>query len=62
MAFSISAVVLFGFLLGLLIKFKTVGPGSAVVGVLFGYYLANSGAASTIDDLMSSLSHTISSF
>lgn len=62
MAFSISAVVLFGLLLALLVKFKAVGPGSAVVGVLFGYYLANSGAGPTIDELMSSLAHTVGSF
>lgn len=62
MAFSISAVVLFGFLLALLIKFKALGAGSAVVGVLFGYYLARSDAAPMIDQLMTALSGTIHSF
>jgi hypothetical protein len=61
-AFSISAVVFFGLLLTLLIRFKALGPGSAVVGVLFGYYLASSEAAPTIDGLMTALSNTISKF
>ncbi len=62
MTFSISAVVFFGLLLTLLVRFKGLGLGSAVVGVLFGYYLAGSEAAPAIDGLMTALSNTISTF
>ncbi|MFF2651696.1 hypothetical protein [Streptomyces sp. NPDC058045] len=62
MALSISAVVLFGAVLALLVRFRALGPGSAVVGVLFGYYLARSDAASTIDQLMNAISGTVSNF
>lgn len=61
MAFSISAVVLFGALLALLVRFKALGLGSAMVGVLFGYYLARSDAAPTVDQLMDAISGTVGS-
>ncbi|MFL4905591.1 hypothetical protein ACJ6WF_21075 [Streptomyces sp. MMS24-I2-30] len=59
---SISLLVLFGLFLAVLMKFKAVGPGSAFVGVMFGYYLAASPASPAIDELMASLGHFVSSF
>ncbi|MEW2029670.1 hypothetical protein AB0901_03960 [Streptomyces roseifaciens] len=61
MAFSISALVLFGLLLAMLIRSKSVGIGSATVAIFFGYYLSRTGAASSIDQVMSSIGHAIPS-
>lgn len=45
MDFAISALGLFGVLLALYLRFKAVGIGAAVIALLFGFYLARSGAS-----------------
>ncbi|QKW07383.1 hypothetical protein HUT18_14295 [Streptomyces sp. NA04227] len=59
MTLSISAVVLFGIFVALLIRFKAVGAGAAVVVLLFGFYLARTDAADSIDRVMASLAETV---
>ena len=59
MAFSISALVLFGLLLALLMRYRALGAGAAVVALLFGFYLARSSAADSVDQLMSALRDAI---
>ncbi|MGP8300181.1 hypothetical protein ACTPOK_20070 [Streptomyces inhibens] len=59
MSFTISAILLFGLLLAMLVRSKAVGAGSAIVAVLFGYYLSRTPAAAAIDQVMSSLAHAI---
>ncbi|MFJ8824453.1 hypothetical protein ACIREE_22020 [Streptomyces sp. NPDC102467] len=54
MAVHISLVLLFGLILALLLR-ANKGYGTALVAALFGFYLASTGAAGTIDDLMSAL-------
>ncbi|MEW2518765.1 hypothetical protein [Actinacidiphila alni] len=61
MIFSISALVLFGALLALLMRFRAVGAGAAIVALLFGFYLARSNAAPSVDQIMSALRDAIPS-
>ena len=51
MAVHISLVLVFALLLGLLLKTKTVGFGSAFVATGFGFFLASTGAAGPINQL-----------
>ncbi|ATW50575.1 hypothetical protein SSP24_61650 [Streptomyces spinoverrucosus] len=55
MAVTISLALLFGFVLFMLLRSKTLGPGSAFVAVMFGFYLASTGAADTVNQLMSAI-------
>lgn len=59
MAFSISALVLFGVLLALLMRYRALSAGAAAVALLFGFYLARSSAAPSIDQIMSALKDAI---
>lgn len=59
MAVTVSALVLFGVLLILLMRYRAVSAGAAVVTLLFGFYLARSGAASSIDQIMSALKNAV---
>lgn len=52
MAVTISLALFFGILLALLLRSKTLGTGAAFVAVMFGFYLAGSGAAHTVNSLM----------
>ncbi|WP_344018998.1 hypothetical protein [Streptomyces luteireticuli] len=61
MSFSISALVFFGLLMAMLVRSKALGAGSAVVAVLFGFYLSRTGAAAPIDQVMAAISHAIPS-
>ncbi|WP_031519829.1 hypothetical protein [Streptomyces sp. NRRL F-5123] len=61
MVFSISALVVFGALLGLLLRYRALTAGAAVVALLFGFYLARSNAAPTVDQFMSALRDAIPS-
>ncbi|KAF4408750.1 hypothetical protein [Streptomyces lycii] len=51
MVVTISLVVLFGAALAALLKFKSLGYGSAFIAVMFGFYLASTGAAEPVTDL-----------
>jgi hypothetical protein len=59
MAFSISALALFGVLLMLLMRYRALGAGAAMVALLFGFYLARSSAAPSVDQIMSALRDAI---
>ena len=59
MALTIPLVLLFGVVLALLIRFKALGAGAALIAVLFGFYLADTGARHTINQLISSVAHAI---
>lgn len=59
MSFSISALLLFGLLLAMLIRSRAVGAGTAIVATLFGFYLARTGAAPAIDQIMAALAGAI---
>ena len=59
MAVTISLALLFGFVLVMLLRSKTLGPGSAFVAVMFGFYLASTGAADTVNQLMSAVVNAI---
>jgi hypothetical protein len=61
MIFSISALVLFGALLALLMRYRAIGAGAAIVALLFGFYLARSNAAPSVDQIMSALRDAIPS-
>ncbi|MGW1758468.1 MULTISPECIES: hypothetical protein [unclassified Streptomyces] len=59
MAVTLSLALLFGFLLALLLRSKTLGAGSAFVAVMFGFYLASTGAADTVNQLMRALADAL---
>ncbi|WP_406324843.1 hypothetical protein [Streptomyces niveus] len=57
-----SAIALLGLFLVLLLRFKSLGIGAAVVAVLFGFYLARTGAADSVDQIMTALSDALRDF
>lgn len=59
MALTISLVLLFGVLLALLIRYKALGIGAALVAVLFGFYLASTDARHTINQLTTAITRAI---
>ncbi|MFB6790233.1 hypothetical protein ACIQWB_36895 [Streptomyces olivaceus] len=62
MALSISAAVLLGIIVFVLLKGGYVRAGSALVCALFGFTLATTGLAPTINSGLASLAGLISSF
>ena len=54
-AVTVSLVFLFAIALGFLLKAKTVGPGSALIAALFGFYLARTTAVEPISHFIGSL-------
>ncbi|MFD8596126.1 hypothetical protein ACFV1L_14085 [Kitasatospora sp. NPDC059646] len=55
MLLTVSLVVLFGIALAFLLKAKSLGYGSALVAVLFGFLLASTGAAGPVNNLIHAL-------
>ncbi|MFF7171710.1 hypothetical protein [Streptomyces pseudovenezuelae] len=55
MAVTISLAMLFGFVLVMLLRSKSLGYGSAFVAVMFGFYLASTGAADTVNELTAAI-------
>ncbi|MCX5225839.1 hypothetical protein [Streptomyces sp. NBC_00233] len=55
MVITVSLVALFGLVLFLLLRSKTLGFGSALIAVGFGFLLASTGAAGPINRLAQSL-------
>ncbi|MFD9486971.1 hypothetical protein ACFWBX_23970 [Streptomyces sp. NPDC059991] len=51
MAITVSLVSLFGLVLFFLLRSKTLGYGSAFIAVMFGFYLASTGAAASMNQL-----------
>ncbi|MGX1886256.1 hypothetical protein [Streptomyces sp. NPDC055287] len=51
MAITVSLVALFGLVLFFLLRSKSLGYGSAFVAMMFGFYLASTGASQPMNDL-----------
>ncbi|MFE9449368.1 hypothetical protein [Streptomyces sp. NPDC006739] len=60
MAISLSVVVLLAIILVVLIRGKSIKAGPAIVAVLFGFFLASSGMAPSINRFLTSIADTIS--
>ncbi|MBE9498926.1 MULTISPECIES: hypothetical protein [Streptomyces] len=59
MAISLSVVVLLAVILVVMIRGKSIKPGPAIVAVLFGFFLASSGMAPSINRFLNSVADTI---
>lgn len=59
MTLTVSVVLLAGLLLALLLKHKALGAGAATVAALFGFYLADTGAATTVDQLVTAFADAL---
>ncbi|MFE4212347.1 hypothetical protein [Streptomyces sp. NPDC056844] len=59
MAISLSVVLLLGVVLVVLIRGGSIKGGPAVVAVLFGFFLASTGMAPSINRFMNSIADTI---
>jgi hypothetical protein len=57
---TVSLVVLFGLFLALLLRFRQVGAGSAFVAVMFGFFLASTGAGGPISRLAAACVQAVS--
>ncbi|MFD4593349.1 hypothetical protein [Streptomyces rubiginosohelvolus] len=51
MAVTVSLVLLFGLVLFFLLRSKSLGAGSAFIAVMFGFFLASTGASGPINEL-----------
>jgi len=56
---TFSAVLMFGTALTFLLKARTVGGGSAFVAVMFGFFLASTGAAPVIRQLTTNVADAL---
>ncbi|WP_367323059.1 hypothetical protein [Streptomyces sp. HUAS ZL42] len=61
MAISLSVVLLLGIILVVLMRGGTIKAGPAIVAVLFGFFLASTGMAPSINRFMNSIAETINS-
>ncbi|WP_026328646.1 MULTISPECIES: hypothetical protein [Streptomyces] len=59
MAISLSVVVLLAVVLVVLIRGKSIKPGPAIVAILFGFFLASTGMAPSINRFLNSIAETI---
>ncbi|MEU9777355.1 hypothetical protein [Streptomyces sp. NPDC047968] len=59
MAISLSVVVLLLVILVVMIRGGSIKPGPALVAMLFGFFLASTGIAPSINRFMNSLAETI---
>ncbi|MBT2489029.1 hypothetical protein J7E96_10945 [Streptomyces sp. ISL-96] len=59
MAISLSVVLLLAIILVVLIRGGSIKAGPAVVAVLFGFFLASTGMAPSINRFLNSLADTI---
>ncbi|GAA3484588.1 hypothetical protein ACWD4L_02415 [Streptomyces sp. NPDC002596] len=60
MAISLSVVLMLAIILVVLIRSGSIKAGPAVVAVLFGFFLASTGMAPSINRFMNSIAETIS--
>ena len=64
MAVTVSLVALFGLVLFFLLRSRTLGYGAAFIAVMFGFFLASTGAAGPMRELtaacITALSHLTS--
>ncbi|MEU2787564.1 hypothetical protein [Streptomyces sp. NPDC007100] len=59
MALSLSVVLLLGIILIVLIRGKSLKAGPALVAILFGFFLASTGIAPSINKFLNSVAQTI---
>ncbi|MGY1435740.1 hypothetical protein [Streptomyces reniochalinae] len=59
MAISLSVVVLLAVILVVMIRGKSIKPGPAIVAMLFGFFLASTGMAPSINRFLNSIADTI---
>ncbi|MFE4331647.1 MULTISPECIES: hypothetical protein [unclassified Streptomyces] len=59
MAISLSVVLLLAIVLVVLIRGGSIKAGPAIVAVLFGFFLASTGIAPSINRFMNSIAETI---
>ncbi|WP_447037433.1 hypothetical protein [Streptomyces sp. DSM 118878] len=61
MAISLSVVLLFAIILVMLFRRGSIKVGPAIVAVLFGFFLASTGVAPSINRVLNDLAETINS-
>lgn len=61
MAISLSVVLLLAIVLVVLLRGGSIKPGPAIVAVLFGFFLASTGMAPSINRFMNSIADMINS-
>ncbi|MDG9721045.1 hypothetical protein AB0M97_20565 [Streptomyces sp. NPDC051207] len=61
MAISLSVVLLLAIILVVLLRGGSLKAGPAIVAVLFGFFLASTGMAPSINRFMNSIAETINS-
>ncbi|MEV6682872.1 hypothetical protein AB0N09_39335 [Streptomyces erythrochromogenes] len=59
MAITVSLVFLFGLVLFFLLRSKTLGYGSAFVAMMFGFFLASTGASGPINELTTAVVNAV---
>ncbi|MFE7105493.1 hypothetical protein ACFU98_11315 [Streptomyces sp. NPDC057575] len=59
MAISLSVVLMFAIILVVMIRGGSIKPGPAIVAALFGFFLASTGMAPSINRFMNSIAETI---
>ncbi|MCX4778687.1 hypothetical protein [Streptomyces sp. NBC_01264] len=59
MAITVSLVFLFGLVLYFLLRSKTLGYGSAFIAMMFGFFLASTGASSPINELTTAVVNAV---
>ncbi|HEY8978612.1 MAG TPA: hypothetical protein VIU15_03390 [Streptomyces sp.] len=59
MAISLSVVVLLAVILVVMVRGGSIKAGPAIIAVLFGFFLASTGMAPSINRFMNSLAETI---
>ncbi|MCZ1009980.1 MULTISPECIES: hypothetical protein [Streptomyces] len=59
MALSLSVVLMLGIILIVLIRGKSIKAGPAFVAILFGFFLASTGMAPSINRFLNSIANTI---
>ena len=60
MFFTISAALLFGIGVVLMLKYRAVNIGAALVAALFGFYLASTGVAPAVRHTVAAIATAIS--
>ncbi|MFK4265344.1 hypothetical protein [Streptomyces milbemycinicus] len=60
MVVSLSTVVLLGIVVIAMIRQRVLGPGAATIAALFGFCLASTGLAPTINEAIASISAELS--
>ncbi|MGW5398980.1 hypothetical protein [Streptomyces sp. NPDC003952] len=59
MAITVSLVFLFGLVLFFLLRSKTLGYGSAFIAMMFGFFLASTGASGPINELTTAVLNAV---